>query len=1058
MKAVFTFFLFVFTFTGFAQTAGLQWRHSLGGAQNDFAEFSFRVEGTNFILVGRQTANNGDIVIRKFSGTGTLLWNLLVGGNDADQAIAYVANPDGSFVIAANTLSTSGGITGNHGGYDVLVFKVSAGGQILWQKCLGGSQGDVARAITKNSAGEYLLVNSTRSNDGNVTGYRGDRDVWMVKLNDAGTIVWQKCFGGSLTDIVNGASIIQAADNSFWIATETTSTDGNITANNGQTDIWLLNINEAGNLLTQRTLGGAGNDYAAGLRQTADGKLYVLGQTRSVNLPNYHNYGSVYNNNGDYSDNFLVCLNPDGTTVWQKCFGGNLDDTPVAIVTDGGGVVIASQINAGGGDVTSAKGWTDMWVAKITSPGSIVWQNTLGGSYDDGFAGGSSPFDFSGSTGGMLRSTDGGFLLSGYTTSNDGDVSGYHPGLPGDSSQTDLWIVKLNGAGAVSWTRTLGGTRGEWVRGNVVELSPTEMIVTAHSNSTNYDVPANSGGADIWVAKLGSVNTLKGTAYFDANGNGTKDAGEAWANGVFVTAQKPNDSRTALTGNNGYFVTDADTGSYTVTAVSPSPYYIVSPLSFVKTFTTYFNEDSLSFALQPIPNKADLAISLIPVTPARPGFATAYRIFYKNAGTTTIPSGEILFKQDSRLAFAGATPVNTGTGSDTLKWTYSNLAPGDTASILLQFTVGAPPAVNVGDTLRSAAWINPQAADETPADNTSVLIQRVVGSYDPNDKAENNGGWLKPEQISNGSYLHYIIRFQNTGTDIAYTVVVRDTLEAKVDLRTLEIIGASHPYKLAVTDGNKLVWTFNNINLPYGAANEPGSHGYIVYRIRPKTTLVPGDTVHNTASIYFDYNLPVLTNDAYAKVQSAVVLPLKLLSFTGVYTGAAARLGWTIQEEAGLKNYAVERSVDGINFVPVGGVVASPPSILVNNYTYTDDLRKVRGAVFYYRFKMVYENGRFDYSSVILIKVTEASVVMQLMPNPARNVIPATILSAPAAVEGRLQVLDNAGRPVWQKACRLAKGKNTVLLNGLTRLPTGTYRVRFTAGEYAVSETLLIAK
>ena len=185
--------------------------------------------------------------------------------------------------------------------------------------------------------------------------------------------------------------------------------------------------------------------------------------------------------------------------------------------------------------------------------------------------------------------------------------------------------------------------------------------------------------------------------------------------------------------------------------------------------------------------------------------------------------------------------------------------------------VAAPPTANIGDTLSSVAVITPVAGDLTPANNTSIIRQVVIGSFDPNDKTENFSGRISQQQVSSAFYINYLIRFQNTGNDTAFNIVVRDTLDTKLDWNSLQMVAASHPYQLQINSQNILAWSFNNIKLVDSVRNEPGSHGFIAYRIKPKANLNMGDTIKNTASIYFDFNLPVSTNRQTTVVVNNVV-------------------------------------------------------------------------------------------------------------------------------------------------------------------------------------------
>ena len=142
------------------------------------------------------TGNHGshDYWVVKLDAAGNILWQKALGGTGTDVAQAITASADGGYVVAGYTGSTNGDVTGNHGSSDYWVVKLDAAGNILWQKALGGTGIDQAYAITASADGGYV-VGYTQSNDGDVTGNHGGNDYWVVKLDAAGNILWQKAPG-----------------------------------------------------------------------------------------------------------------------------------------------------------------------------------------------------------------------------------------------------------------------------------------------------------------------------------------------------------------------------------------------------------------------------------------------------------------------------------------------------------------------------------------------------------------------------------------------------------------------------------------------------------------------------------------------------------------------------------------------------------------------------------------------------------------------------------------------------------------------------------------------
>ena len=199
--------------------------------------------------------------------------------------------------------------------------------------------------------------------------------------------------------------------------------------------------------------------------------------------------------------------------------------------------------------------------------------------------------------------------------------------------------------------------------------------------------------------------------------------------------------------------------------------------------------------------------------------------------------------------------------TDKLSWDYIDLLPFETREITVTLNVNSPmetPSVNIGDRLSFNALITPVSGDEKPVDNSFALRQSVVGSFDPNDKTCLEGDVLTPELI--GESVHYLIRFENTGTYPAQNIVVKDLIDlTKFDISTLVPTKASHEYVTKITDGNKVEFIFENINLPF---NDATNDGYIAFKIKTLPTLETGDFFANEANIYFDYNFPILTNKA----------------------------------------------------------------------------------------------------------------------------------------------------------------------------------------------------
>jgi hypothetical protein len=242
----------------------------------------------------------------------------------------------------------------------------------------------------------------------------------------------------------------------------------------------------------------------------------------------------------------------------------------------------------------------------------------------------------------------------------------------------------------------------------------------------------------------------------------------------------------------------------------------------------------------------------------------------------------VLTFNDEVLDYVSATPIFDNQITNKLTWNYSDLRSFETREINFTLNVNSPmetPAVNNGDRLSFNALITPVAGDEKPVDNSFALRQSVVGSFDPNDKTCLEGDVITPELI--GEYVHYLIRFENTGNYAAQNIVVKDLIDlSKFDISTLEPTKASHEFVTKISEGNKVEFIFESINLPFDDAT---NDGYIAFKIKTLPTLVTGDSFANEANIYFDYNFPILTNKATSTFKTLGTQDFQFLDYFSVY-------------------------------------------------------------------------------------------------------------------------------------------------------------------------------
>lgn len=400
---------------------------------------------------------------------------------------------------------------------------------------------------------------------------------------------------------------------------------------------------------------------------------------------------------------------------------------------------------------------------------------------------------------------------------------------------------------------------------NVVPGQYYILMVTNFSNQagtitisqTNAGAP-NSGDIDCTGIRM--------NAFLDSNGNGTKDSGESnFMLGQFHYEKNDNGFVHNITSPNGmasiydinpansydlsYTISDAYAANY---AVAPSSYSNVSVVPGGGMIDYYFPVTVTSAY-------DDLAVTIIANQAPQPGFTYTQTVRYTNNGSQTVASGTITYTKPSAVSIVSVSESGATTSATGFTYNFSNLAPFESRDITVVLQVPTIPTVTLGQTLTATADIAPLAGDVAPENNSAVATQVIIGSWDPNDKAESRGEYVLFSDFTADDYLYYTIRFENMGTAPALDVRITDVLEDQLDESTVTMVAASHNYVLDRTD-NVLNWTFDNIMLPHASANPEGAKGYVQFKVKPMPGYAIGDVIQNAASIYFDFNPAVITN------------------------------------------------------------------------------------------------------------------------------------------------------------------------------------------------------
>lgn len=840
-----------------------------------------------------------------------LQWQRVFGGSLYDEGTTIAKTNDGGFIVASVTDSYDGDVSiPNKGLGDIWIIKFNRTGAVEWKRTYGGSGEDAPSSIIQTNDGGYLFTGLTTSNNGDVIGNKGAGDIWVVKLFGDGNIAWQRTLGG--TDGERPARVVQTKDSGYIIASTTNSSNGDVIGHPispaRDSDIWVVKINSSGqSIIWQKIINdttgiGAYNENLRDMALLPDGGVVLTGSTQSI--------GGDYPSVSPAPRIFMIKIDENGNKVFVKFAGQSSTHANSVLAIKNNGFYIGGRDSLGSNYLFKANSNADiLWekAFKVTQDGShIISEMSYSLNKEKLFIGGSSA-----------------------------------PGL----NMANSYILQLDTSGNLEWAkRFLKTGRSSTISDIIVHSDGFPLSI---GSSRPYGGVGLSDTTDMLLLKVGPSNNIVCNVFYDENLNGIKDIGEKGFNNAIVKSVNTKSEESAFL-YNGVSVTDVDTGSYKTTVHLLNPYYSVTPASVNSSFNSYFNVDSFDFAIQPIPNKQDLIVHLIPVSPARPGFKAQYVLNYKNIGTTTIANGTVKLIKDSRAAYSLSLPLPTSQVADTITWNFASLKPLDSIAIGIELQLAVPPTLNNSDTLKYTAIVLPVVNDLTPADDTSAVRQLVQGSYDPNDKQENFAGRFPLRSVQGGAYINYMIRFQNTGNDTAFTVRLMDTLENKLDWDSFEMIGSSHKYNLTIKEGNKLQWVFNDIKLPDSTRNLVRSIGFVAFRIKPKNTVVTNDVIKNKASIYFDYNLPIVTNSADVTVTN------EILTLVREVQNNEMKLLFGPNPSSGYSNLMITGKLKGkfeLRIIANNGSVISRQTITRNTIAETNNipvhLEKLSSGVYY---------------------------------------------------------------------------------------------------------------
>lgn len=412
------------------------------------------------------------ICIHSYGQGPVIEWKQSLGGSGNEIIYSIRETADGGYIAAGSTESNDGDITGNNGDRDALLIKFTANGSVAWHKTYGGTGAENARSVFQTTEGGYIFTGSANSDDGDVSSNHGGNDVWVVKLDNQGEIEWEKTYGGMYGDA--GYSIVPATTGGYIVGGQSNSSDGDLTENNGMTDYWVFKIDASGTLIWQSSFGGGNADYGRKLIETSEGDIVIVGYSDSAN-------GDLTENKGA-EDGWIIKLSETGTLIWQKSIGGSGSDYLWDVIeSTGGSYVLTGSTTSNNGDVTGNNGSLDTWVVQVDEQGTIEWGHTFGGSdVEEGYQ--------------IAEASAGNFVIFGTAASANGDVST-------NQGEIDYWMFAVNAAGTIQWEKTIGGSSWDIALAGTL-TSDGGFVIAGSTSSSDGDVVENNGLDDAWIVKL----------------------------------------------------------------------------------------------------------------------------------------------------------------------------------------------------------------------------------------------------------------------------------------------------------------------------------------------------------------------------------------------------------------------------------------------------------------------------------------------------------------------------------------------------------------------------
>ena len=733
----------------------------------------------------------------------------LLGGTGNDISPKAISLSNGNFLIGFTTQSNDGDITGNHGGTDIALILLDSNLNTIWQKCYGGSRDDVFSNIFEISPGSYVIYGKTESNGGDVSFLKGISNIWLLHIDSAGNITYEKTIGSTGRDNIGHA--VLTSDKKLFIMASPEYNDIDVPfAYNFERNFWQFNIDTLFNTITNNVVYDIGDWISFDLTALCSGKNQIVYATQTIGDVGDHYYVSdVF---AELSGNKYLHYSLPGYDI-------HVQD----IINTGDGYLLLAEHSWPVGDFPYGEYYvtSDAVIIRLDDSLKFIWSKTCAGSGRESFSSG-------------VELDDCSFLVAGFSNSNDGDFGNKKKAI-------EPFILKISGLGKILSL--------DYPDGNLYPVGSQSLIKTTGDDFLYYGqtIPYYNFNlkSDIHVAKFDNkFNTMTGKLFLDANSNNVKDNGEKEINSSFVWLNQ-NTNLIPVHGNYSYSTALPGT---TTSICDSLKYYSTSPPSNNATFLTDNGIDTLNdFAYQPVGIFNDAKISLTKLSCLVPGKKTIFNLHCTNIGTTTI-SPTISFNVYSTfgVTFVNASlPFDSIIGS-TVWWTLDTIRPIEEINI----TIVIDATAQISDSIFCFVDCFVPGSDFDDQNNHVSTFYKVL-QYCNEMEMMVNIDTLTSNVNSVYPELEYTISFQNTENYFWPNLNMVSYFDAsKCEANSIQIIEQSHKVK-PVIDANSwaIFFTFDSINLAPQNQNELMSCGYVKYKIAIKDSLAASNLISAIAFI-----------------------------------------------------------------------------------------------------------------------------------------------------------------------------------------------------------------